>query len=109
MSPTMPKPLALRKRRSSFGDVDAGIGLVDDIDLDIDVGAEHVALRAIERHAMQRRERIGRHQPTPPSDDVTVIVIVRGFDEHNMESISYHHHTSLTCSGSPHRGDTHPN
>ncbi len=69
-----------------FRHIDAGIGFVDDVDLDIDVGAQHAALRAIERHAMQRGKRVRRHEPAPPADDVAVIVIVRGFDEHDAET-----------------------
>ena len=69
-----------------LGNVDPGIGLVDDVDLDIDIGAEHPALGAIERHAMERRQRIGRHQSTPPPDDVSVIVIMRGFNEYDAET-----------------------
>ena len=41
---------------------DPGIGLVDDLDIDRDVGAEHLPFRAIHRNAVQRGERIGRDQ-----------------------------------------------
>jgi hypothetical protein len=61
-------------------------GFVYDVDIYIDVGAEHASLRAIERHAVQRGERVRRHEPAPPADDVAVIVIVRGFDEHDAET-----------------------
>ena len=60
-------------------DVDAGIGLVDDVDVDFDVLSQDMPLRRIERQAVNGGERIRRNQGPPPTDDVAVIVVMRGF------------------------------
>ncbi len=91
-----------------LGDIDPGIGLIDDVDNDIDVGSEHAAPRAIERHAMQRGQRIRRHQSAPPADDVAVIVIVRGFDEHDAETAPRLHGRQGMCHRTPEADPTWP-
>ena len=57
-------------------DVDAGIGLVDDVDVDLDVLSQDVPLRRIERQAVNGGERIRRDQRPPPTDDVAVVVVM---------------------------------
>jgi hypothetical protein len=84
-----------------FRDIHAGIGFVDNVDVDIDVVAEHAALRAIERHAVERGQRIRRHKPAPPADDVAVIVIVRRFDEHDAETTPGPRRRLEMCHGPP--------
>ena len=67
--------------RSSAGMFDAGVGLVDDVDLDLDVGTEHAPLRAIRGNAVDRGERIRRDHRPPPADHVAVVVVVRRLDQ----------------------------
>ncbi len=66
-------------------DVDACIGLVDDVDVDLDVVAQGLALRRIERQAVNRGERVRRDQRPPPADDVAIVVVMRGFQEDELE------------------------
>jgi hypothetical protein len=68
---------------------DAGIGLVARGDADLDVLAEHFAPGAVEREPVQRRQGIGRDERTKPLDDVTVVVVVGGLDQKQMEALAH--------------------
>ena len=57
-------------------DVDAGIGLVNDVDVDLDVVAQGLALCRIERQAVNGGERIRRDQRPPPADDIAIVVVM---------------------------------
>ena len=73
-----------------LADVDPGIGLVDEVDVDLDVGAQHLAPRAVEREAVDRGQRIGWDQRPPPADDVSVIVVVRRLDQDELKTALCH-------------------
>jgi hypothetical protein len=64
---------------------DARVRLVPDGDADLDVLAEDLALGAVEGEAVQRRQRIGRDRRADPLDDVTVVIVVRGLDQEELE------------------------
>ncbi len=55
---------------------DSRVGLVERMDLEFDVGAEHAAFGAILGDAIQRSQRIRRDRRAQPLDDVTVIIVV---------------------------------
>ena len=65
--------------------VDAGVGLVDRLDLDLDVRAEHLPLGAIAGDAVNRGQRIRRNRRAPPADDVAVVAVVRRLDQNEQE------------------------
>ena len=47
-------------------DVDDGVALVAGVDLDIDVGSEHLALVAFGEQAVDARQTVRRDRGTPP-------------------------------------------
>jgi hypothetical protein len=67
------------------GHVDSRIGLVNDIDGDVHVRTEHLALDAIGCNAVHRGERVRGNHRAPPTDDVAVIVIVRRLDQDELK------------------------
>ena len=69
-----------------LGDVDAGIGLVDQVDIDLDVLAEHMPLGAIEGETVDRGERIRWDQGPPPANDVAVIVVMGRLDQDELKA-----------------------
>src|SRR5580693_1817034 len=62
------------------------IGLVDGDDVDIDIGPEHLALRAIVDQAIHRRQRIRRHRRAEPADHIAVVVVMRRFYQDHAET-----------------------
>src|SRR5579862_3387262 len=62
------------------------IGLVDGDDVDIDVGPEHLALRAIVDQSVDGGQRIRRHRRAEPADDIAVVVVMRRFDQDHAET-----------------------
>jgi hypothetical protein len=67
---------------------DARVRLVPDRDPDLDVLAENLALGAVEREAVQRRERVGRDRRADPLDDVTVVIVVGRLDQEELEDFA---------------------
>ena len=67
--------------------VDARIRFVEGLDIDGDVIAEHAALPAVERQAIQHRQRIGRNRGAQPLNDVSVFVVVRWLDQNQRETL----------------------
>jgi len=72
--------------RDAFG-LDAGVGFIEGADLDLRDGAEDAALFAIKGEAVEHSQRIGWNCGTEPLDDVAIVVIVRGLDQHQRESL----------------------
>jgi hypothetical protein len=68
------------------GQVDAGIGLIDSHDLDVDIGPKHLPFSAIGGYAINGGERVGRNYPAPPADHVSLVVIVRWFDQGELKA-----------------------
>ena len=90
---------AHQRNHAAAGDLDPGeqlrdvhsrIGLVDRLDFDRNLRPEHGVLRARRYDAMESRQRIGRNQASPPADHITIIVIVRRFDEHYRKALQPH-------------------
>ena len=52
------------------------VGLVPSRDQQLDILTKHPSFGAVERKAVQRRQRIGRDRRTSPLDNVTVVVVV---------------------------------
>ncbi len=57
--------------------VDARIRLVDRLDVDGDVRSKNLPLRAIGRNSVKGGERIRGNHRAPPTDHVSVVVVVR--------------------------------
>jgi hypothetical protein len=62
-------------------DIYPRIRLVDSVDVDRDRASQNPTFRAIRGDAVQSRQRIRRNDRSPPADDVTIVVVMRGFDE----------------------------
>ena len=73
----------------------ASVGFVEGADFDFDLLAQHAALSAIERQAVQHGQRIGRNGGAEPLDDVAVIVVMRRLDQHQRESFGTRTHVRL--------------
>src|SRR5208337_985482 len=61
------------------------VGLVVRIDIEIDALAEDVPRLRVEREAVEVRQRTGRHEAAPPLNEITVVVVMRGFDQLDEE------------------------
>ena len=81
--------IAADDARDAFGP-DAGVGLVEGGDVDLDIVAEHAALAAIQRQPVQNRQRVGRNRRTPPLDDIAVVVVMRRLDQHERKALRRH-------------------
>ena len=57
--------------------IDAGIDLVEAVDLDVDVRAEHILRRKGWTISADARERIGRDAGAKPADRIAVVAVVR--------------------------------
>src|SRR5581483_7544012 len=68
-----------------FPNIDAGIGFVDDVDVDLDVLTQGAALCRIDRQPVHRGKRIRWDQRPPPADDIAVVVIMRGFQKDQLK------------------------
>ena len=75
---------------------DAGIGLVDRVDDDVDVGAQNFARAAILAQPVERGEGIGRNVRPQPSDRIAIIVVMSRLDQDQMKL--------RTLYGTAHRG-----
>ena len=69
-------------------DADARIGLVDGDDVDVDVGPENFALRAVVEQAVDAGQRIRRHRRAVPADDIAVVVVMRRLHQHDAEALA---------------------
>ena len=66
--------------------VDAGVGLVDRLDVDGDVRPKDLPLGAVGRDAVDGGERIRRNHRAPPADHIAVVVVVRRLDQDELEA-----------------------
>jgi hypothetical protein len=66
-------------------DVDARVGFVDDFDVNGYVHTKHAPLGAIGCDAVDGGKRIRRSHGAPPPDHVSVVVVVRWFDQHELK------------------------
>ena len=77
-------------------------------DVDLDIVAEDAALFAVERQAVEHRQRIRRNRGAEPLDDVAVVVVVRRLDENQGESPHNGPHRRVihhcNCAASPANG-----
>jgi hypothetical protein len=70
----------------AFG-TDARVRFVKWVNLDLDVVAEHVPLRAVARQAKDRRERVRRNGRAEPLDHIAVVVVMRRLDENQAKTL----------------------
>jgi hypothetical protein len=75
----------LAKATDQLGNVDPCVGLVDHVDVEFDIRPERLPLCAVARQAVDRGERVRGNHPAPPADDVSVIVVVRGFQQNELK------------------------
>src|SRR6187401_3151344 len=89
------------------GNVDPGIRLIHDLDVDRDIRPEHLPLRAIGRDPIHGGERVrGAHRPPPPNE-VTVVVVMGWLDEDKEKPTSGSHADAGTAQGSGRSQSTH--
>ena len=74
-----------------------GIGLVERLDQDVDVGAQHLALPAVLAQPVERGQGVGRDVGPQPRDRIAVVVVVRRLDQNQVE-------ISTLLHGTAHRG-----
>jgi hypothetical protein len=63
-------------RADQILDRDLAVGLVDRFDVDVEIGAENPALAAFQCDAIETGQRIRGQSAAPPSNDVTVVVVM---------------------------------
>src|SRR6516165_7130075 len=62
------------------------VGLIDRVNVDYDIGAKHLALRAIESDTVECRKRVRWNHRAPPADYISIVVVVRRFNENELEA-----------------------
>jgi hypothetical protein len=72
------------------------VGLVDHFDVDVEIGTENLALATFQRDAIEAGQRIRRQPAAPPSDDVTVIIVMRRLDQNKPETLVRLHKESIS-------------
>jgi len=82
----MPKPPWRLKLRDNVFGADARVGLVNRGNVDLDISAEHLPRHRVLRERVEAGERIGRDRGADPLNDVTLVVIMRGLDQHELEA-----------------------
>lgn len=65
---------------------DMRIGLIEKMDSDIHVAAQHVSVGAVPGDAGQRRQRVGGYGGAEPLDDIAVVVVVRRLEQHETKT-----------------------
>jgi hypothetical protein len=73
------------QRRQALG-TDAGVDLVEGMDVEVDIVAEDAALGAILGEAVQRGQRVRRHRRAHPLDDIAVLVVMRRLDQQEAKT-----------------------
>src|SRR5262249_21897439 len=65
----------------------AGIGFVDGNDIDIDIGAENLTTRTIGNEPVDAGQRVRRHRRAVPANNVTVVIVMRRFNQHDAATL----------------------
>ena len=71
------------------------VGLVHRLELNLDILAEHLVLRALGDQAVDRRQRVRGDRRAKPLNDVTVVVIVRWLNQDDKKSLGGAHGLTL--------------
>src|SRR6516165_4299084 len=66
-------------------DRDLPARLVDRFDVDVEIGAKNLALATLQGDAIEAGQRIRRQTAAPPSDHVTIVVVMRRLDQNKPE------------------------
>src|SRR5262245_46921106 len=74
------------KSRQELLDVDAGMNLVEDRNVDFGIGTEHGAPRGIAPETIENGKRVRRDEGAQPLNDVAIVVIMRRLDQNQLES-----------------------
>jgi hypothetical protein len=67
-------------------DDDPRVRLINRLDIDGDIRSKNLAFGAIGGDAVNSRKRVRRDHRAPPADDVAIIVVVRRFDQDELEA-----------------------
>ena len=62
------------------------VGLVDRVNVDYDIGAKHLALRAIESDTVECCKRVRWNHRAPPADYISIVVVMRRFNQDELEA-----------------------
>ena len=68
------------------GGIDAGIGFVEAVDLELDIRAQGLLLGAGLGEPVEHRQGVGRDCRSVPLNDIAVVVVMRGLDQHEAEA-----------------------
>src|SRR6516165_10006692 len=72
-----------------------GISFVDGNNIDIDIGTENSTTRTIVNEPVDAGQRVRRHRRAVPANDITVVIVMRRFNQYDAET--------LMCAGHPSR------
>ncbi len=72
------------------GNVDDGVALVVDLELDVDLVAKDMALSAFLEQSVDAGQAVRRDGRAAPLDDITVVVVMRRFDQNDPEPAFRH-------------------
>ena len=89
-----PEVAVATKPLEQFRHIDARVRLINCLDGDRNIRSENLALCAIRRNAVHGGQRIRRNYCAPPAYYVAIVVIVRRFDQNELEAL-LHGHTDL--------------
>src|SRR5437870_7845992 len=78
-------------RLDDLVDPDDGVALVDRLNLDVYIRAEHLRGLAVGEETVNAREAVGRNERPPPLDHVAIVVIMRRLDQDRLEGLDWHH------------------
>src|SRR3984957_12039036 len=65
--------------------INDGVAFVVDLELDLDVGAEHVVVRAFAQQSVDTGEAVRGDCRAPPLDDIAVVIVMRRLDQNDRE------------------------
>lgn len=73
------------KAADEFCERQDGVDLVVDFELEFDAGAEDLAALRVKGEAVESGRRVCGNPSAPPLDDITVVVVMRRFDQGDEE------------------------
>src|SRR5215469_4337186 len=66
--------------------IDTCVGFVDRFNVDCDIGAKDLSLSAITSDTVECRERVRWNHRAPPADYISIIVVMRRFNQDELEA-----------------------
>src|SRR6516165_1995994 len=83
-------------RASQILDPHLPVCLIDCFDADVIIGTKNLALATIQCDAIEAGQRVRRQPTAPPSNNITIIVVMRRLDQNKPEAFACPHWHSVT-------------